>query len=156
MAREVDPVLAFQFSLEINNMTGYFMEVSGINSESAVATHKVVTVNAKEVTLQVPGRSDGGEVTLKRGLTTNLEFWTWREQVANGHIGEARVDGTIVLYNREYQPIRRWHFINAWPSKISGPQMVSDSNTFAVEEMTLVHEGLYEDGPDFGAPNRAV
>lgn len=140
--RDSDPLISFMFALEIGGLTGYFTEVSGISSDNVVATHKVVTPNAKEVVLQVPGRCDGGEITLKRGLTTNFEFWTWREQVIAGNMSEARVDGSIVMFDRSYQEVFRWNFFGGWPSKISGPTIASDSNDFAIEELTIVHEGL--------------
>lgn len=153
--RAVDPLVSFQFRLELNGMTGYFTEVSGIFTENPVATHKVVTPAGKEVVLHVPGRSDGNEMSFKRGLTTNIEFWAWRELVITGSIQEARVDGSVVMFNRAYEEVRRWNFINAWPSKISGPQMAADSNDFAIEELTIVHEGLWADHPSLGPPNRA-
>lgn len=145
MAREVDPLVGFQFSLDVNGMTGYFTEVSGIGSENGVTTHKVVTEEAKEVTLQIPGRVEWGEVTLKRGLTTNIEFWEWREAVVTGSVATARQDCTITMYDREYAPVVTWNLVNAWPSKISGPSIASDSNDFTIEELTVVHEGLYRD-----------
>jgi phage tail-like protein len=155
MAREVDPLISFQFALDINGMTGYFTEVSGINSTSEVATHKVVNDEGREVVLQVPGRSDGSEFTLKRGLTKNSEFWDWREKVVTGQVDEARVDGSIVMFNREYVEVRRWNFVNGWPSKITGPQIAADSNDFTIEEITIVHEGMYIDAPGIGLPNMA-
>ncbi len=145
MARLVDPLVGFQFALDVNGMTGYFTEVSGIGSENAVTTHKVVTPEGKEVTLQIPGRVEWGEITLKRGLTTNIEFWDWRELVVTGDVASARVDCTITMFDREYASAVTWNIINAWPSKISGPQIAADSNDFTIEELTLVHEGLYRD-----------
>jgi len=153
--RKGDPVISFQFSLELNGMTGYFTEVTGILSESPVATHKVVNDAAKEVTLQLPGRTDGDQMTFKRGLTSNREFWEWRQLVITGQLKEARVDGSVVMYDRDYVEVRRWNFINAWPSKISGPQISADSNDFAIEELTIVHEGMWADGPGLSPPNRS-
>ena len=155
MARDVDPLIGFQFAIEVNNMTGYFTEVSGIIFDNAVATHKVVTPEGKEVVLQVPGRSDGAEFTLKRGLTTNIEFWEWREMVITGNVAQARVDCSVIMFTRDYQEARRWGFINAWPSKISGIQLSADSNDFVIEELTIAHEGIYLDAPGIGQPNRA-
>lgn len=145
MARLVDPLVGFQFALDVNGMTGYFTEVSGIGSENAVVTHKVVTPEGKEVTLQIPGRVEWGEITLKRGLTTNVEFWDWREKVVTGDVAGARTDCTITMFDREYQVAVTWNLINAWPSKISGPNIAADSNDFTIEELTIVHEGLYRD-----------
>lgn len=152
MAREVDPLVSFQFALEINEMTGYFTEVSGISSENPASAHKVVTPDGKEVVLQAPGRCDGGEVTFKRGLTTNIEFWTWRQEVITGSVATARVDGSIVMVNRQYEEVRRWSFVNAWPSKLSGPTIASDSNDLAIEELTIVREGLYADAEGISQP----
>jgi phage tail-like protein len=153
--RDVDPLINFQFRLELNGMTGYFTEVTGILSESPVATHKVVNEAAKEAVIHVPGRVDGAEMTFKRGLTTNTEFWAWRDLVVQGQTQEARVDGSVVMFNRGYEEVRRWNFINAWPSKISGPTIAADSNDLAIEELTIVHEGLWLDSGILSPPNRA-
>jgi phage tail-like protein len=143
--RLVDPLVGFQFALTVEGVTGYFTEVSGIGSENAVATHKVVTEDAKEVTLQVPGRVEWGEITFKRGLTTDFEFWTWREMVVLGDTEGARRDVMIEMFDRSYVSKVSWTCLNAWPSKLSGPTIASDSNDFAIEELTIVHEGLYRD-----------
>lgn len=142
MARENDPLVGFQFALTVDGVDGYFTEVSGIGSENAVVTHKVVTPEAKEVTLQVPGRIEWGEITFKRGLTTDFEFWTWRESVITGDMEGARKDVTIEMFDRSYASVVTWTAANAWPSKLSGPTIAADSNDFAIEEMTIVHEGL--------------
>src|SRR3954471_15704490 len=144
--RQGDPVVGFQFSLDVNGiLTGFFTEVSGIGSENAVATHKVVTAEAKEVTIQVPGRVEWGEVTLKRGLTDSFQFWDWRELVITGDIETARRPVTITMFSRDYTEIVSWSLTNAWPSKLSGPSIAADSNDFAIEELTIVHEGLTRD-----------
>lgn len=140
--RDSDPVVGFMFALTVDDVTGYFTEVSGIGSENAVATHKVVTDLAKEVVLQVPGRIEWGEITLKRGLTKDFQFWDWRELVITGDIATARRPVSIEMFDRNYNSIVTWNIVNAWPSKISGPSIASDSNDFAIEEMTIVHEGL--------------
>jgi phage tail-like protein len=105
--------------------------------------------------MQVPGRVDGGEMTFKRGLTANYEFWAWREKVVLGDTAGARVDGSVVMFNRAYEEVRRWNFINAWPSKISGPTIAADSNDLAIEELTIVHEGMWADGPGLSPANKA-
>lgn len=140
--RLVDPLVGFQFALTVDEVTGYFTEVSGIGSENAVVTHKVVTPDAKEVTLQIPGRIEWGEITFKRGLTTDFQFWSWRELVITGDIVAARRPVTIEMFDRNYNSVVTWTCENAWPSKLSGPSIAADSNDFTVEELTIVHEGL--------------
>ena len=74
-----DPLLGFNFKLELEGaLAGYFTECSGIGSENEVIDHKVVDKNGHEVTRKIPGRLKWQEVTLKRGMTSNLEIWDLR------------------------------------------------------------------------------
>jgi phage tail-like protein len=38
--------------------------------------------------------------------------------------------------------VAEWDFVNAWPSKITGPQMKADGNSIGIEEIVIVHEGI--------------
>lgn len=139
-ARE-DPLVGFHFMLDIQGVVqGYFTEVSGIGSETEVAEQKVVNKEGVQIVLKVPGRLKWGDVTLKRGLTSNLQIWDWRKLVEDGQVSKARKNGSIVMYDQMLKPIAQWDFKNAWPSKVSGPAPKSDSNELTIEEMTIVHE----------------
>ena len=141
-----DPLLGFNFKLELEgNLAGYFTECSGVGSENEIVEHKVVDENGHEITRKIPGRLKWEDVSLKRGITSDLQIWTWRESVVKGEVTAARKNCTITMMDRTYNPIAVWHFLNAWPSKVTGPQMKSDSNEFGVEEVTIVHEGIYRE-----------
>ena len=141
--RESDPLVGFQFAIEVGGMvTGYFTECGGIGSENEIAETKTVTDTGQEVVLKVPGRLKFGDVTLKRGITDNLQIWEWRQLVEEGKMSDARKNCSIIMFDRNYTPAARWDFVNAWPSTVSGPDVKSDSNDFGVEEMVLVHEGM--------------
>lgn len=136
-----DPVVGFHFALDLQGtVTGYFTEVSGIGSESEIAEQKVVNQKGIQVVLKVPGRLKWGDITLKRGLTSSMELWKWRQLVEDGKIKEARKNGSITMFDQSLKPVAQWDFKNAWPSKISGPAPKSDSNELQVEEITIVHE----------------
>jgi phage tail-like protein len=143
--RESDPLVGFQFAIEVDGpvqVTGYFTEVTGIGSESELIEHKVVDESGREVIQMIPGRLKWNPVTLKRGITHDLSFWEWRQLIVDGEAADARANCSIVMFDRNYSPIVRWDFVNAWPSKISGPEAKADSNDFAIEELTIVHEGM--------------
>lgn len=141
--RESDPLAGFQFALETQGMiTGYFSEVSGIGSENEVIDHKVVSEDGHEYNQKIPGRLKWTDVTLKRGITDNLQIWEWRDLVVQGKMKDARKNCSIKMYDRDYKLAARWDFTNAWPSKVTGPATKSDSNEIGVEEVVLVHEGL--------------
>ncbi len=141
-----DPLLGFNFLLELDGaIAGYFTEVSGVGSEHEVIEHKVVDDNGHEIVRKLPGRLKWTDFTLKRGVTSNLEIWSWRETVIKGAMGDARKHATITMFDREYQPIAKWHFTNAWPSKVTGPTFKSDDNGIGIEEVSIVHEGMYRE-----------
>ena len=136
-----DPLLSFNFGIDVGGtIKGYFTEISGLGSENEIVEQKVVTDKGVEVVLKIPGRLKWGDITLKRGITSNLDLWDWRKQVEDGLVSDARKNGSIIMYDRELKESARWNFTNAWPSKISGPAPKSDGNEIAIEELTLVHE----------------
>jgi phage tail-like protein len=143
--RDSDPLIGFQYRIEISGsvqVVGYFTEVSGIGSEHEIIEHKVVDEQGHEIVQKIPGRLKWQDVTLKRGITDDLALWNWRKAVEDGVMSTARANCSIIMMDRNYADIARWDFTNAWPSKVTGPSVKSDSNEFGVEEMTIVHEGM--------------
>lgn len=138
-----DPLVGFNFMIDVGGkISGYFTEVSGLGSESETIESKVMTEKGVEVVLKIPGRLKWGDVTLKRGITSSMDMWDWRQMVVDGKVKDARMNGSIVMFDREGTEAARWNFVNGWPLKISGPSPKSDSNEISVEELTLVHEAI--------------
>ncbi len=141
-----DPLVGFHYAVEIQGVvTGYFTECSGIGSEHEIIEHKIVDEKGRELIQKIPGRLKWQDVTLKRGITNNMDIWDWREQVVQGKVDDARRNGSIVMFNQALAEVARWNFENAWPLKVSGPSVKSDSNEFGIEELVITHEGLYRE-----------
>ncbi len=142
--RETDPLIGYQFALELQGVvTGYFSEVSGIGSESQIVEHKVVDEAGRDFIQKLPGRLKWTDVTLKRGITGSMQIWDWRQLVVDGDMKGARQNCSILMFDRSSEePAARWDFVAAWPSKVTGPSIKADSNDFAIEELTIVHEGM--------------
>lgn len=141
--RNTDPLVGFTYSLEVSGViNGFFTEVSGLGSETEIVEHKVVDKQGRDFVQKIPGRLKWGDITLKRGITEIMDVWDWRKMVEDGDTQGARKNGSIVMLDRNFQPVAQWDFVNGWPSKVSGPQLQSDSNAFGVEEITIVHEGI--------------
>ncbi len=137
-----DSFLAPWFAIEFQGkIAGQFKECSGLGSENDVVEDKSATAKGKFVIKQLPGNLKWSPITLKKGVTDDMDMWKWRELVEQGKIGEARKNGSVILYSADGNEIARWNFVNAWPSKISGPSINAASNDVAVEELTIVHEG---------------
>jgi len=101
---------------------------------------KKIIQNGKEVIQKIPGRLKFTDVTLKAGITKNMEIWTWRKMVEEGKITTARKNATITALDRSGTPAAQWSFVNMWPTKVSGPQFQADANSFVMEEVTLTFE----------------
>lgn len=143
MPSREDPLVGFKFGLEISGkLTGYFTSVGGIGSESEVIEHKVVSEKGETIIQKLPGRMTWTEVTLKRGVTSNIDIWNWRKLVVDGKVDDARTNCSIIAYDQTMKEIARWNFENAWPSKVVGPELDSSSTQYMIEDVTIVHEGM--------------
>src|SRR4051812_46499902 len=96
-----DPLVGFNFGIEVSGIIqGYFTEAAGLGSETEVIDHKIIGKDGKEIIRKIPGRLKWGDVTLKRGITTNLDFWDWRKMVEDGKVSNARKNGSIMMYDQ--------------------------------------------------------
>ena len=140
---EEDPLLGFNFALEIEGKTaGYFTDCIGIGSEHNVIEYRVVDEKGHEIIRKIPGRLTWTNVVLRRGITKDMQVWQWRKLVEEGKMAEARANVSIIMLDRNYEEVARWDFANAWPCRISAPGVESGSNEFAVEEIEIVSEGM--------------
>ena len=141
-----DPLVGFHYGIEVQGVVnGYFTECSGIGSENELIEHKVVDEKGRESIQKIPGRLKWQDITLKRGITSNMDIWDWRDQIVEGKVDDARKNGSIVMFDQAGDEVARWNFENAWPLKVSGPAMKADSNEFGIEELVITHEGLYRE-----------
>ncbi len=144
MASREDPLVGFHFAVDIQGVVkGYFTECSGLGSEHEVIEHKVVNESGHELILKVPGRLKWENITLKRGITSNLDVWNWRKKIEDGDVDDNRHDGSIIMFDQHLKEVARWNFERAWAVKCTGPQPKADSNEIGIEELTLAHEGIH-------------
>ena len=134
-----DPTLSFHFELDLNGISGYFASVDGLGSESEMIEQKITDAQGLAINRRIPGRLTWGDITLKRGVTANIDFFEWMRAAVASPMS-ARRDGSIILYDAEKTEIARWNFEKAWPSKVSGPSFSADSSEVMMEEVILVHE----------------
>ena len=140
-ARDTDPIIGFSFALDVQGvLSGYFTEVSGLGSETEVVEHKVTDQKGRDLIQKIPGRLKFTDVTLKRGVTKDMQIWKWRKSVEDGDIVGARKNATITVYDQSLAAVAKWNLTNAWPSKVSGPSLSSDGSSVGVEELSVVFE----------------
>lgn len=120
-------------------LVGHFRSVDGLGSETEVIEVREGG-DSMGIIRKIPGRTKFLDVTLKRGITRNLDLWTWRDEVVKDTLQRSTV--VVALLGRGGAIMARWQFVNAWPSKITAPELDADGNDVAVEELTLAHEGM--------------
>lgn len=139
---EKDPLVSAWFGVEFQGqIKGAFRECTGLGSENAVVEYKASTEKGEYVMLHVPGRMKWNDITLKRGITDEMDMWKWRKLVEQGKVSEARKNGSIVMFSTDGKEMARWSLVNAWPSKISGPTANAGANEVGIEELVITHEG---------------
>jgi phage tail-like protein len=137
-----DPLVSAWFGLEFQGVvTGAFRECTGLGSENEVVEYKASGAKGEQVIKKVPGRLKWNNITLKRGITDSMDMWEWRKLVEKGDMKAARKNGTVTMFNQKNEPIAKWDFVNAWPSKLTGPGANAGNNEVAIEEMEITHEG---------------
>jgi phage tail-like protein len=142
MPGAADPFLSPWFAIEFQGqITGAFRECSGLGSENEVTEARMAGPDGKVIIKMIPGNLKWGRITLKQGITDDMDMWKWREMIEEGKVSDARKNGSIILYSHDGKEVARWNFINAWPSKINRPSINATSNEVAVEELEIAHEG---------------
>ena len=135
----VDPYRGMNFLVEIDGITqAGFQEASGLDSSTASIDYREGT-DPNHVR-KLTGLTTFTAVSLKRGVTDSDELWKWRQSVVDGKAD--RRNGSIVLLDDAGQEKLRWNFINAWPSKWTGPSFNASSAAVAIETLELTHEEL--------------
>ncbi|EOX8561993.1 phage tail protein [Salmonella enterica subsp. diarizonae] len=121
-------------------MVSAFQEVSGLDSEAQPIEYRAGNSPVFS-TIKMPGLIKSGNVTLKKGIFKgDNKFYEWYSKIKMNTI--ARTAVTINLLDESGAPVMSWKLKNAWPTKVTGTDLKSDSNEVAVETIELAHEGL--------------
>jgi phage tail-like protein len=139
----LDPISGFSFALEIQGVTeALFREASGFGSESQIIEFKQQGAKGQTYIHKIPGTLKWQNISLKRGITPNLELWKWRQQVIDGQIEKARMDGSVVGYDEDGNEKIRYNFRRGWPSKWDASGLNAAGNDPIIETIEITHEGL--------------
>jgi phage tail-like protein len=134
-----DPYRSINFLVEIDAVTDAAnSEETGLTAETEVIEYR--TGGMLGGVRKLAGLTKYANITLKRGMTQNLELWNWYKNVVEGKTD--RRSASIVLLNEAHQEVLRWNVVNAWPRKWDGPALNARHNEIAIETLELAHEGL--------------
>jgi len=138
-----DPYTAFNFQVIVTGVSNDGKAVSGSFSEASgleVEVPPILYRNGSEDITQrkIPGLKKFTDITLKRGVTGDVDFWKWIVNALNGQV--QRVSGAIVLLDENRNEVMRWKFDRAWPTKFTGPTLHAGNNEIAMETLVICTE----------------
>jgi phage tail-like protein len=139
--QRIDPYGNYNFLVEIQGIArAAFQEASGFDSSIDVVEHRE---GGENTTLRkLPAMTKYSNITLKWGTTDDQDLYKWHRQWVTGDPAAKRLDGSIVLLDRQGQEKARWNFFHAWPAKWTGPSFNAEGNDVAIETLELAHEGI--------------
>ena len=136
-----DPYLAFCFRVTItdaglNESTGLFKSVSGLEVETEVVDFKEGGVN--DYTHKLAGGTKFKNIVLKRGFSGS-EFTNWRKKWESGKV---RVGGFIEQLDTKNNCVAKWEFVKGWPAKWSLSEFDASKNEVSIETLEIAHHGI--------------
>lgn len=131
---------AFHFLVDWGGTQLGFSEVTGLNIEVQPIEYRD-GLSPEYSMIKMPGIKKYGNVTLKRGVfKADNEFYDWYNQIKLNK--PERRDITISLLDEEHNPVMVWKLVNAWPTKITSPDLKANGNEVAIEQLEIAHEGV--------------
>jgi len=122
-----------------------FAECDGLEQTMQHKTIEVGGVNDRQ--LHLIGPLSFGQLSLKRGMTANLQLWNWFAQgtrpgsVLTGHC-------EVTLWASDGTPSIQASLTGCLPIKLRAPALNARDGLVAIEELTLVYERLIVATPD--------
>jgi phage tail-like protein len=135
------PQPSFRFRVDWDGATDMqCSEVSGLDVELDEMEYRYGS-SPQFSTTKMSGLRKSSNITIKKGVfKKDNRFFTWLNEVKMNV--PVRKTVTIQLLDEEGNTVMSWKLINAWPKKVSSPDLKADSSDVAVEQIEIVHEGV--------------
>ena len=94
------------------------------------------------------GPESYGQLTLKRGMTDNLDLWTWFDEVMQRGRGGLRASGQIFMLSGDQTEQAVFNLEGCLPIKLKAPALKAADGLVAIEEMQIAYERLRRQQPE--------
>jgi len=151
------PFIAFSFSVEITNpeivrngkakslCSAAFAECDGVEMTMEVKTLKEGGANGQLIRLVGP--VSYGQLTLKRGMTSNFDLWDWFRAVVADPSIRANAEVVMMAPDQKRTPRVRFLLRRCVPVKLKAPALNAKDGMLAVEELQLAYESISYKAP---------
>ena len=141
------PFTAFNFEVKLKvKLSGSirkicqaeFSECSGLEMNMEPKTIREGGNNSRQIHLTGP--VSYGQLSLKRGMTTNFDLWDWFEQVQRHR--NLRASGEIHMLSSLRKKDVIFKLSGCLPLKLRAPSLNAKDGQIAIEEMQIAYETL--------------
>lgn len=116
---------------------GFFTQVQGMSAQVDVMEYPEGGRN--DYVHKLPSRIKQGNITLKRGITTEKALLQWYEQTC---VKVKPTDLAIHVLDSEANPVQTWSFRNAFPVKWTGSDLNAGGSEFLTQSLEIAHSGM--------------
>jgi phage tail-like protein len=149
------PFTTFNFLvwLWIENAGGLGLSTPLCNSEFAECDGLEMTMEPKTVReggnntqqIRLVGPVSYGNLTLKRGMTPNLDLWKWFLAASGSAARGALAQGMIIMLDAGKRPSLIFALTDCLPIKIKAPALNAKDGLVAIEEMQIAYSSFTVD-----------
>ena len=139
-----DPFPTYRYVMTIGEIDEeiQFKEVSGLESTTEVIEYQEGGA-VQQPLKKLPGRTKYTNITIKRGITSNLGLWEWYSSIVdNQRDGMERYDAIITLHDGNEGEEKVYNLSEIWPCRYKGPDLDAQGDDIAFEEIEFVCESL--------------
>ncbi|NTU45461.1 MAG: phage tail protein [Chlorobiaceae bacterium] len=137
------PYNGFNFLVSFDTVRISFQEVTGLDMQTEPIEYRQgekPPITSTFATIKMPGIRRG-HVILKKGVFRGeRSLLSWFDDSRMNTIKRKPV--TITMLDEQGEPVMVWKMSNAWPVKISSPDLKASGNEVAIESIELAHEGV--------------
>ncbi|MEO6092083.1 MAG: phage tail protein [Novosphingobium sp.] len=138
------PLTSFNFAVEIypDGSSSPLAEAAFADCDGIELTMDVKTIReggANDRAHRVPGAINYSNLTLKRGVTANLDLWGWVQQsIANPGL---RANAEVIVFAADGSTeAMRYQLHRCLPIKFKAPALSAKDGQVAIEEFQLAYE----------------
>ncbi len=131
---------SFHFTIEWGGTQISAQEVTGLSLSTELIEYRAGD-DPTFIKQKIPGLKSFDNINVKKGMFRgDTEFYEWYTDVQSNP--QRRENIVINLLDEEHNPVMSWTIVNAYPIKISGPDLNAENNAVAIESLELAHEGI--------------
>jgi len=139
-AQRTDPYRNYNFKVEIPDIQSAGFSICVIPDSSVDVIEYREGGDDVTGVRKLPGRVRYSNLVLKRGLTNSQDLWNWYKNVATGVTDKRQV--TVTLLDDTRNPVMKWIFYNAWPTKYETSPLQGKGNDVVIESLEIAHERM--------------